>query len=338
VRTLRQWDDFTGRLEAVDSVEIRPRVSGYIDEVGFTEGAHVRRGQLLFRIDPRPYQDEVERLVAELRRAEAKARLAKSDDDRGRRMFDQGAIARAEYERLGSVNTSAAADVGAARAALKTARLNLSFTRLTSPIDGRVSKAIITRGNLVDAASLLTRVVSDSPIYAAFNADEQVYLKYAGGQRGKNGPVFVGLSDEKGFPHRGVLHFLDNVVDPGSGTILGRAILPNGDGRLTPGLFARIRLVSSDSGTVALIPEQSLGTDLGKRFVMVIDSRRHAQVRPVELGPAVGELRVVRSGLVAGETVIVDGLQKVKPGDQVSPTPADVRISPDVLAQLAPAE
>lgn len=338
VRPLRQWDDFTGRLEAVESVEIRPRVGGYVDSIDFAEGALVRRGQTLFRIDPRPFQDEVERLQAEVRRAEAKAALATSDSARGKRLIDQNAVSQGEFERLNAEAKSAGADVGAARAALRTAQLNLSFTRVLSPIDGRVSKAIITRGNLVTTTNILTTVVSNSPIYAAFNADEQAYLHYAGSQRGKNGPVFVGLIDEQGFPHRGTLHFLDNVVDSGSGTIQGRAILDNSDGRLTPGMFTRVRLVSSTTSSVALVPEQSLGTDLGKRFVMVVDARNHVQTRPVELGAAVGELRVVRSGLAQGERVVVDGLQKIKSGDLVNPKRADLQISPAVLAQLAPAQ
>ncbi|TPG52087.1 efflux RND transporter periplasmic adaptor subunit [Sphingomonas glacialis] len=336
MRPLRQWDDFTGRLEAVDSVEIRPRVSGFVDAISFSEGARVGRGQLLFQIDPRPYRDEVERLAAELRRAEAKQVLAKSDAARGKRLIDQNAVSQGEFERLGAEAASASADVGAARAALNTARLNLSFTRVVSPVAGRVSKAIITRGNLVTASSLLTTVVSDSPIYASFNADEQAYLKYAGDQRGKGGPVFVGLINEQGFPHRGRLHFLDNVVDSGSGTIQGRAILDNPDGKLTPGLFSRIRLVSSGTKTIALVPEQSLGTDLGKRFVMILDRSNHVRTRPVELGAALGEFRIVTSGLVQGEQVVVDGLQKVKSGDAVKAVRKDVPIPQSLMDQLAP--
>jgi RND family efflux transporter MFP subunit len=337
-RPLHQWDDFTGRLEAVESVEIRPRVGGFIDSIAFTEGARVARGQLLFQIDPRPFRDEVLRLEAELQRAEARQVLAKSDAARGKRLIDQNAVSQGEFERLDAESKAASADVGAARAALATARLNLSFTRVIAPVAGRVSKAIITRGNLVTTSSLLTTVVSDTPIYATFNVDEQAYLKYAGDQRGKGGPVFVGLVNEQGFPHRGRLHFLDNAVDTGSGTIQGRAILDNADGKLTPGLFSRIRLVSSDTKPIALVPEQSLGTDLGKRFVMVLDSSNHVQTRPVTLGSALGEFRIVTAGLAAGDQVIVEGLQKVKPGDLVKPTRQDVQIPPAILDQLAPVQ
>ncbi len=336
-RTLRQWDDFTGTLEAVQSVEVRPRVSGYIDAVGFAEGARVRKGQLLFQIDPRPYQAQVERLEAELQRAEARAVLARADQDRGGKLIGQNAIAQSEFERLQAEAKAADADVGAARAALKAARLDLSFTHVIAPIDGRISKALITSGNLVATTSLLTTVVSDAPIYAAFNADEQTYLKYAAGQRGRGGPVFVGLIDETGFPHRGTLHFLDNAVDSGSGTIAGRALLDNADGKLTPGLFARVRLVSATPSQVALVPEQALGTDLGKRFVMVLQPDGHVASRPVELGPAVGELRVVRSGLSPGDQIVVGGLLKVKPGDPVKAQHVATEIPPAILAQLAPA-
>ena len=335
-KPLRQWDDFTGRLEAVDSVALRPRVAGEIVAVAFQDGARVRKGQLLFQIDPRPFVAEVDLLGAEAERARAKAQLAAADSDRGQRLLAQEAIAKEEAERLVSEARSAKADLGAAEAALRTAQLNLSFTRVVSPIDGRISRALITRGNLVTPADLLTTVVSDGPIYASFSTDEQTYLKYAEAQRGGEGPVYMGLMTEAGFPHQGKLHFLDNAVDAHSGTISGRAVFDNADGAFTPGLFARVRLVSRDVQSVALAPEQALGTDLGKRYVLVLGAGNRVQYRPVTLGRAVGEYRIILAGLQPGEKIITSGLQKVKPGDVVTPQASATRMNTAELAALQP--
>lgn len=208
---------------------------------------------------------------------------------------------------------------------------------MVSPIDGRVSKALITRGNLVTPADLLTTVVSDTPIYATFNTDEQTYLKYAAAQRGDGAPVYMGLMTEQGFPHVGKLHFLDNAVDARSGTISGRAVFDNADGAFTPGLFARIRLISREVKPVALAPEQALGTDLGKRFVLVLGAGNRVAYRPVVVGRAIGEYHVVLSGLQPGDRIVVSGLQKVKPGDVVSPQPSTARFNTADLASLAAA-
>lgn len=335
-KALRQWDDFTGRLEAVDTVALHPRVAGEIVAAPFAEGARVRKGQLLFQIDPRPFQAEVDRLAAEVDRARAKAQLAEADSGRGQRLLAQEAVAKEEAERLLSEAKSARADLGAAEAALRAARLNLSFTRVVSPIDGRVSKAMITRGNLVGPTDLLTTVVSDGPIYASFSTDEQTYLKYAKAQRDGEGPVYMGLMTEAGFPHQGRLQFLDNAIDAHSGTISGRAVFDNADGAFTPGLFARVRLVSRETQEVAVVPEQALGTDLGRRYVLVLGAGNHVQYRPVTLGRAAGEYRIVLSGLKPGEKIVSAGLQKVKPGDLVSPQPAASPINTAELAALLP--
>lgn len=334
-KSLRQWDDFTGRLEPIDTVEIRPRVSGYIDGAQFAEGARVHKGQVLFQIDPRPYKAEADRAAAEVARAKAQLDLAVVNRERGRRLIEQNALAQSEFDRLASEERAAQANLSAAQAALQTARLNLEWTRVTSPIDGRVSKAIITRGNLVTQSSLLTTVVSDTPIYAEFNADEQTFLKYAAAERGKGGPVYMGLMTEDGYPHVGKLAFIDNALDAKSGTINGRAIFANADGRFTPGLFARIRLVSAESQTVALAPDRAVATDLGKRFVVVVNKANKAEYRPVEIGPLAGNLRIIRSGLKPGDRVIVGGLQKVKPGDTVAPVPVKTdKADLDQLAQI----
>ena len=335
-KSLRHWDDFTGRLEPIDTVEIRPRVSGYIDGAQFTEGARVHKGQVLFQIDPRPYKAEADRAAAEVARAKAQLDLAVVNRERGRRLIEQNALAQSEFDRLASEERAAQANLSAAQAALQTARLNLEWTRVTSPIDGRVSKAIITRGNLVTQSSLLTTVVSDTPIYAEFNADEQTFLKYASAERGKGGPVYMGLMTEDGYPHVGKLAFIDNALDAKSGTIAGRAIFANADGRFTPGLFARIRLVSAESQTVALAPDRAVATDLGKRFVVVVNKANKAEYRPVEIGPLAGNLRIIRSGLKPGDRVIVGGLQKVKPGDTVAPVP--IKTEKADLGQLVQVE
>ena len=337
VQSLRQWDDFTGRLEAIQSVEVRPRVGGYIDAVRLPEGAHVRQGELLFQIDPRPFQAEVNRLAAALQGARAKAALAKADADRAQRLIAQQAIAQGEFDRLDAETKSAAADVAAAAAALDAAQLNLSFTRVVSPIDGRVSKALITRGNLVTTASLLTTVVSDGPIYATFNADEQTFLKYAAAERDKGGPVYMGLMTEDGYPRVGRLQFIDNAMDAHSGTIDGRARFDNADGKLTPGLFARVRLVSTTAEPVVLVPEDALGADLGKHYVMVLDRNNHVQYRGVTIGPALGQLRVVRSGLAAGDYVVTAGLTKVRPGDAVNPVREPAPTAASITAAIGPA-
>ena len=332
-KQLRQWDDVTGHLEAIDSVGVRPRVGGFIDTVRFQQGARVKQGDVLFQIDPRPFQAEVDRLTAEVERSRAKSVLALADGDRGQRLMKENAIARSEFERLGEEAAAAKADLAASQAALRAAQLNLDFTRVVSPIDGRVSKALITRGNLVTTADLLTTIVSDGPVYASFNTDEQTYLKYAAAERGKAAPVQLGLMNETGFPHQGKLEFLDNSVDAKSGTISGRAVFDDADGLLTPGLFARIRLLSATPETVALAPERALGTDLGKRYVLVVDGKNAVEYRPVTLGAAMGELRIIESGLQPGDQIIVSGLQKVKSGDIVAPTATP---SPQVAEALQP--
>jgi len=341
-KPLRDFEEFTGRLQAVDSVEIRPRVNGFIDSVQFTEGAHVKKGQLLFRIDPRPFQAEVNRLNAELRRARSQSTLAESNHKRGERLVSQKLISQHDYDQLATTASTASEDIGAAAAALEAARLNLEFTEVRSPIDGRVSRALITAGNLVSNTSVLTTVVSDDPVYAYFDADEHTYLKFSprGGndaQAARNS-VFMGLIDEDGYPHAGRLDFVDNQVDPQSGTIRGRAVFDNKDGRFTPGLFARIKLISGDVRETILIDERAVGTDLGKKFVLALKSDNTLEYRPVTLGASVEGLRVVSSGLAANDVVVINGLQHVKPGIAVKPTKASMDGDRAGVAQLGPAD
>lgn len=333
-KNLRQWDEFTGRLEPVEQVQVRPRVGGYINNVLFQEGARVRKGQVLFQIDPRPFQAEVNRLAAETDSGRAKLELASANRQRGERLVEQNALARSEFERLISEEKAARAVLEAASAALSAAKLNLEFTRITSPIDGRVSRAAITAGNLVTSADLLTTVVSENPVYASFNTDEQTYLKYASTARGSSAPVFMGLMTEDGYPHEGRLVFVDNAMDAASGTINGRAIFTNPDGRFTAGLFARVRLVSEAAESVALAPDKAVGADLGKRFVLVVTPKNVAEYRNVTLGPKVGDLRIIRTGLKPGDVIVVGGGQRVKPGQVVKPTRVAYKLPTEALAQV----
>jgi multidrug efflux system membrane fusion protein len=321
VKPLRDWDEFTGRLEAIETVEVRPRVGGYVESVNFEEGARVRKGDLLFQIDPRPYRAEVARLTAEQSRVQAQHTLAVANRDRAQRLLEQNAIAREEFERLATAAAAAQAEGGAVAASLEAARLNLAFTRVTAPIDGRTSRALITAGNLVDSSALLTTLVSDDPIYASFDADEHTYLRHAKRDKGAgtDDPVFLGLVNETGYPRSGRLDFVDNRLDPRTGTIRGRAVFANPDGELTPGLFARVRLIGGAARERVLIDDRAVGADLGKQYVLVLRDDQTIEYRSVTLGAAVDGLRIVESGLKAGETIVVNGLQHAKPGQAVTP-------------------
>lgn len=336
---VNEWDEFTGRLEAPETVEIRPRVSGQIDEVAFTEGALVKKGDLLFQIDPRPFQAEVRRLEAQLAQSRATATRSENEAQRGERLRLSNAIS----AELADSRTSAAQEARAAAAAIQAqldlAKLNLSFTRVTSPISGRVSRADITAGNLVTAdVTPLTSVVSTDKVYAYFDADERVFLKYTQlarqGQRGQATPVYMGLSNEDGNPHQGQMNFVDNQVNPQTGTIRGRAVFDNKDGAYTPGLYARLKLVGSGTYSAVLINDEAVGTDLGKKFVLVMDADNKPAYRAVELGPKIEGLRIVRSGLSKDDTIIVKGLQRARPGSPVTPETVPMA-SDETIAALA---
>jgi RND family efflux transporter MFP subunit len=329
-REVTEWDEFTGRLEAVDSVAVRPRVSGYVEAVRFVEGAIVRKGALLFQIDARPFQAEVDRLRAELARAKATAQRADSELQRATRLRAENAISSEEHDRRAAFSQESAAQIAAVEAALRAAELNHEFTQVTAPIDGRVGRAIVTEGNLVSSgpgeATLLTTVVSLDPVYASFDADEQIFLRYTAGggaasrrARSTELPIRMALANDEGFPRQGHMDFLDNQLDAATGTIRGRALFRNPDGLLTPGLFVRLRLAGTASYSGLLIQDRAVGTDLSKKFVYVVGPKHDVQYRAVTLGPIVDGLRVVRSGLDAGEAVIVNGLQRVRPGMQVTP-------------------
>ena len=323
---VNEWDEFTGRLEAPESVEVRPRVSGYIDRVAFREGSLVQKGDLLFQIDPRPFEAEVKRLQAQLQQARASQTRTVSEAQRGERLRQSNAISAELADARASAAAEAQAAVAGIQAELDNAKLNLSFTRVTAPIDGRVSRAEITEGNLVNAGqSKLTSLVSTDKVYAYFDADERVFLKYvelarqSGGQTRDASPVYLGLSSEDGNPHLGQLDFLDNQVNPQTGTIRCRAVFDNRDGRFTPGLYARLKLVGSGKYDATLIQDAAVGTDLGKKFVLVLDKDNAVQYRAIELGPKLQGLRIVRNGLAKGEKIVVNGLQRAIPGSTVDP-------------------
>ncbi len=350
-KRVKDWDEFTGRLQAVESVEIRPRVSGYIDKVAFTEGSLVKRGDLLFVIDPRPYQAEYDRANADLKRYKTALELARVELLRVQHLKDSGAVSQEELDERKSTLAQAEANVGGAQATLESAALNLNFTRVTSPIAGRVSRAEVTRGNLVTGGSnggtLLSTVVSIDPIYLYFDADEQSFLRYtqtAHPGAGLNthdagNPVMVGLANEDGFPHAGNVDFVDNQLNPQTGTIRARAVLANQDGRLTPGLFARVQLLGSGEYSAILIEDRAVNTDQSQKYVLVLGADNKIEYRKVTLGRVVDGLRIVRDGLKAGDVIVVNGAQRVHPGVSVSPQRvvmgADTPAPPD--AKPAPA-
>jgi multidrug efflux system membrane fusion protein len=329
-REITEWDEFTGRIEAVDNVAVRPRVSGYVSAVRFDEGALVQRGDLLFEIDPRPFQTEVDRLRAEVVRARATVERAQNELKRAENLAAENAMSSEEHGRRAAFARESAAQVEAIEAALRAAELNLEFTRVTAPISGRVGRAIVTAGNLVSTgpgeATLLTTVVSVNPIYATFEADEQTFLRYGDIARRHGLPIRMGLANEKDFPREGQLDFLDNQINPATGTIRGRAVFPNHDRGLTPGLFVRLRLPGSGAAQGVLIQDRAVGTDLDKRYVYVVE-KGVVQYREVELGPIVDGLRVVRSGLKEGDQIVINGLQRVRPGSPVAPEVVSMEIA-----------
>ena len=338
-KQIAEMQEFSGRLEAIERVDIRPRVSGFITVVKFTPGAEVKKGELLFVIDPRPYQAEADRAEAAANAARAKAELARLELARAERLLADKAIPRREYDERASSQKELDANARAAQAQYDAAKLNLAYTRVTSPIDGRVSKAEITLGNLVDGSAVLTSVVSHERMYASFDGDEATYLR-VGTQhhQGKPVAVKVGLVNEEGFPHEGKLEFVDNQLDTKTGSVRMRAIFENRDRALVPGLFARVQLGGGSAMSDAiLIDDRAVGTDQNRKFVFVVDKENKAEYRAVKLGPTVDGLRVVKDGLKPGESIVVNGLQRVRPGaplaPQIVPMHADLR-KPAAVAVL----
>ena len=344
-KRVKDWDEFTGRFQAVETVEIRPRVSGYIDRVAFKEGGLVKSGDLLFVIDPRPYQAEYDRAAADLKRYKTALELARIESVRVQRLRQSGAVSQEELDERTSTVAQAEANAAGAQATLESAQLNLGFTRVTSPVTGRVSRAEVTRGNLVtggnNGGTLLSSVVSMDPIYLYFDSDEQAYLRYTqmarNGQRSSSrdapNPVQVGLANEEGFPHPGRVDFIDNQLNPQTGTIRARAVLDNKDGQFTPGLFARVQLLGSGEYNAILIDDRAVNTDQSQKYVFLLGADNKIEYRKVTLGRVIDGLRVVREGLKTGDTIVVNGAQRVHPG--VTVTPQRVAMGGDALAQNA---
>jgi multidrug efflux system membrane fusion protein len=329
-REVTPWDEFSGRLEAVDRVDVRARVAGAVLSSHFTEGALVKAGDLLVTIDPAPYAAEVDGAQAQLVGAQARLAHAISEHERSQRLWDEHAIAQRELDERLNGRREAEANVRAAEAALQLAKLNLSYTQVRAPVSGRVGKLEVTVGNLIGAgagAPVLTTLVSVSPIYASFDADEQAITRALhdlpkGGDRApiQRIPVEIGTSDSEGTPLAGRLQLVDNQVNAKSGTVRVRAVFDNKDGSLMPGQFVKVRMGRAKPEDALLVSERAVGTDQSKRFVLVVGADNKAMYREVVLGPSIDGLRVVQAGLKPGERIVVNGLQRVRPGMLVAPT------------------
>jgi RND family efflux transporter MFP subunit len=326
-REITEWDEFTARLDAVDSVEVRPRVGGYLQSINFQDGALVKKGDLMFSIDHRPYAAALHRAEADRALANTRLILARKNYARAADLLKSHAISQEESDIRESTVRQAEASVEVAEAAVDASRLDVEFTEVTAPISGRVGRRLVTEGNLISGGggtqgTLLTTIVSLDPIYAYFEADEGSLLKYdrlaRSGQRPSSrdykNPVRIGLADERGFPREGFMDFVDNQVDRGTGTIVGRAIVPNPDLALVPGLFARLQLPGSAQYRAILVPDEAIASDQSQKYVFVVDGESKAKYRPVKIGPLVDGRRVVREGVTPADWVVVAGLQRVRPG------------------------
>jgi membrane fusion protein, multidrug efflux system len=333
-KEVNEWDEFTGRLEAVESVEIRPRVSGYITEIHFEAGAIIKKGDLLYVIDPRPYQADFDRAAAEFERMQAQLKLAQIELDRAKELRTKNTISASEFDQKAATYQGSAAAAAGAEAAKNSAALNLEFTQIKSPIDGRVSDARITLGNLVQPGagfeSVLTTVVSVDPIYAKVDADENAILKYVKlSEEGKRVsartakiPAFVELGNETDFPHEGYIDFVDNRLDPGTGTVRARAVLKNWNPNLiTPGFFVRVRVAGATPYRAALIADKVISSQQGLKYAFVVKPDNTLERRTLETGTMFEGKRIVKSGLKDGEKVVSTRLQLVQPGMPVKPIP-----------------
>jgi RND family efflux transporter MFP subunit len=333
-KEVNEWDEFTGRLEAVDSVEIRPRVSGYITEIPFAAGAIIKKGDLLYVIDPRPYQADFDRAAAELERTQAQLKLAQIELDRAKELRAKNTISASEFDQKAATYQDSSAAARSAEAAKNSAALNLEFTQIKSPIDGRVSDARITLGNLVQPGagpeSVLTTVISVDPIYAKVDADENAVLKYAKlSEEGKRVsartakiPAFVELGNETDFPHEGYIDFVDNRLDPSTGTVRARVVLKNWNPAfITPGLFVRVRVAGATPYRAALIEDKVINSQQGVNYVFVVKPDNTVERRNVETGTIFEGKRIVKNGLKDGEKVISTRLQMLQPGMPVKPVP-----------------
>lgn len=340
VRSVTPFVEFTGSLVAFKQVELRPRVAGYIQDVSVPEGRLVEKGDRLFYIDPRVFQAALEGAMARLREAEAALVHAQAEHARAQQLFDQKVVARDRLDAATASLNAGKAKVDAAKAALDTAQLDLSFTRVTAPISGRVGQTLVTEGNYVAAGvTPLTTIVSIDPLHVYFDVDERTYLQSLAANRasadsqGASEKVMVALLTDKAYSRPGRVDFISNVADRGTGTVRVRAVVDNGDGQLTPGLFARVKLETGAQQTRVLVSDQSINTDQGSRYVLVVGEDDKTAYRPVEIGPVVDGLRVVEQGLQSGERIVVKGL--VRPGMQVTPLSAAIDGTPIAVPQTS---
>jgi RND family efflux transporter MFP subunit len=339
-REIVEWDEYTGRFDATQTVEIRARVSGYLNEVQFKDGQEVKQGDLLFGIDPRPFERALEQSRAELFAASTKVENANLDVARGQPLIERKIISDKTFDDRMSLLRDAQAAVKVAEAKVKSAELDLSFSTVAAPISGRIGRTMVTGGNWVSAgsvsgATLLTTIVSQDPIYIYFDVNENNYIKYkrlaergvTAGAADVGAPVEVALPDERGFPHKGRLDFLDNRLDQGTGTLRARAVLANKAGLFSPGLFGRVRVTGTPSYAALLLPDEAIGTDQTNKYVLVVDGDGTVERRNVRLGPLVDGLRVVRDGLAGADWVVTRGLQRARPGGKVAPKRVAIELS-----------
>lgn len=342
VREITEWDEYTGRLAAVETVEVRPRVSGYLESVHFRDGQIVTKGDLLFVIDSRPFRATLAAAEAEVTGAQTRLELARNDAERAEPLVSTKAISVEEYDAKSKAALEAQAALEAAQAVVEQARLNVEFTEVRSPIDGRISNAFVTTGNLITGgagggdSTLLTTIVSLDPIYCYFTASEQDYLKYtrlaASGarpsSRDKANPVRIALADEADYSHEGKMDFVDNQLDELTGTIRGRAIFDNHNHQLIPGLFVRLQLIGETNPGAVLVPDLAIGTDQSNRIVYVLDKDNVPRIRIVTPGRLIDGMRVVKSGLDGSETIVINGVQRVRPGSPVKPERKELTFTP----------
>lgn len=327
VKEVREWDDFTGRIEAVDRVELKARVSGYLEKVNFKAGEKVKKGELLFVIDPRPFKAQLAFAEAELEKARARRQLAVSDWQRAVDLFNVKAISREEYDARRKGLSEISAEVKSAAANVEAARLNVDFTKITAPISGRIGRELLTVGNLVKSDdTLLATVTSTDPMYVYVDADEQALLKYrrhAARIKSKTGlrgvAVQLGLADEKDFPHAGTLDYVEPQEHSPTGTIALRGVFANPDELLSPGFFARLRLSAGPPYTAVLLPNRAIGSDQAQKFVWVVTPERQIAYRGVELGAPIGNSRVIEKGIDPNDWIVIEGAQKLKAGMKVAP-------------------
>lgn len=334
-REVIDWDEYPGRLEAIESVEVRSRVNGYLESIHFKDGAEVKKGDLLFVIDPRPYQADLDRAQAELAQAQTRFQLASNEAARAEPLLKTKSISEEEADSRNEAKRAAEAAILSAKATVETARLNLEYTHITAPIDGRVSRKMITEGNLVNGLqgqpTLLTTIVSLDPIYTYFEPDENSVLKYQklareGTKSGLSANIAceLQLANETNFPHHGVMDFVDNRVDANTGTLRLRGVFPNPgpDHVLQPGFFARVRVPATAKYKGLLVPDLAIGSDQAQKVLYVVNADNVVEARPVQLGPLLSGMRVIKQGIQASDWVVINGLMSVRPGAKVNPQKA----------------